>query len=164
MKEFTAAVLDWEHEVFIVHVAALSVDLNDEVYLSKKAQIAHLKADEVSIKVPSWYADFTDVFSPNLATELFEYMRINDHAFELVDNEQLLYGPINSLGSLELETLKAYTKNNLVNGFIKSLARVLILFKWKLDGSLKLCVDYRGLNNLTIKNRYPLPLIEELLD
>ena len=34
----------------------------------------------------------------------------------------------------------------------------------KKDGSLCLCVDYRGLNNITTKNRYPLPLISELLD
>ncbi len=34
----------------------------------------------------------------------------------------------------------------------------------KLDGSLRLWVDYRGLNNLTIKNQYPLPLVRELLD
>src|SRR5204863_7429684 len=37
-----------------------------------------------------------------------------------------------------------------------------ILFVKKPDGSLRLCVDYRGLNRITIKNRYPLPLIGEL--
>ena len=39
-----------------------------------------------------------------------------------------------------------------------------ILFIRKMDGSFRLCVNYRGLNNLTIKNRYPLPLIGKLLD
>jgi len=34
----------------------------------------------------------------------------------------------------------------------------------KLDGSIRLCVDFRGLNAVTIKNRYPLPLISEILD
>ena len=34
----------------------------------------------------------------------------------------------------------------------------------KLDGSLRFCVDYRALNGLTIKDRYPLPRCEELLD
>ncbi len=68
---------------------------------------------------------------------------------------------------MELETLKTYIKNNLASGFIrpsKSPARVPILFDKKLSGSLRLFVDYRGLNNLTIKNRYPLPLVGELLD
>jgi hypothetical protein len=42
--------------------------------------------------------------------------------------------------------------------------RALILFVKKASGELRLCVDYRGLNEGTIKNRYPLPLIRETLD
>ncbi len=134
---------------------------------SKRAQIAYLKVDEAPTKVPSKYADFADVFSPKLATELSEHTRINDHAIELVDDWQSPYGPIYRLGPVELETLKAYIKNNLASGFIqpsKSPAEARILFDKKSDGSLRLCVDYRGLNNLTIKNRYPLPLVRESLD
>ena len=68
---------------------------------------------------------------------------------------------------MELETLKAYIETNLPNGFIrlsKSLADTLILFDRKSNGSLRLCIDYRGLNNLTIKNQYLLPRIKESLD
>ena len=39
-----------------------------------------------------------------------------------------------------------------------------VLFVKKPDGSLRLCVDYRKLNEITIKNRYPLPLMSELFD
>ena len=39
-----------------------------------------------------------------------------------------------------------------------------ILFVKKKDGTLRLCIDYRGLNRVTVRNRYPLPLIPELLD
>lgn len=53
---------------------------------SRKAQIVHLKADEASIKIPSKYTDFADIFLPNLAAKLSEYMGINNHAIELVDN------------------------------------------------------------------------------
>ena len=66
-----------------------------------------------------------------------------------------------------LEMLKAYIKNNLANGFIrpfKSPAGALIPFDKNPNNSLRLCVDYRGLNNLTIKNRYPLSLVGKLLD
>ena len=51
--------------------------------------------------------------------------------------------------------LKTYIKANLASGFIKpskSLVGAPILFIRKKDGSLYLCVDYRELNNLTIKN------------
>ena len=66
-----------------------------------------------------------------------------------------------------METLKAYMETNLANGFIRpstSPTGAPILFDQKLNGFLQLCINYRGLNNLTIKNRYPLPLIEESLD
>ncbi len=134
---------------------------------SRKAQIAHLKADEAPTKVPSEYTDFVDVFSPKLAVELPEHTGINDHAIELVDDRQPPYGPIYSLGPVELERLKAYIKNNLASGFIrpsKSPIGAPILFDKKPDSSLRLCVDYQGLNNLTIKNRYLLPLVGESLD
>ncbi len=166
-KEFAATALDQEHEAFVIHVTGLSVDSGDEVHPLRRAQIAHLKVDETPTKVPSEYADFADIFSPKLVAELSEHTEINDHAIGLVDDWQPPYGPIYSLGPVELETLKTYIKNNLASGFIrssKSLAGASILFDKKPDGSLRLCVDYQGLNNLTIKNRYPLPLVEESLD
>lgn len=39
-----------------------------------------------------------------------------------------------------------------------------IVFVKKKDGSWKICVDYRALNNITVKDKYPIPIIEELLD
>ena len=46
----------------------------------------------------------------------------------------------------------------------KSPSRVLVLFVPKKDGGLRLCIDYRGLNKITIKNKHPLPLIQTLFD
>ena len=63
--------------------------------------------------------------------------------------------------------MKEFLEENLEKGFIresKSPAGAPILFAPKKDGSLRLCVDYRGLNAITIKNRYPLPLITEIMD
>ncbi len=112
---------------------------------SRRTQIPHLKVDKAPTKVLSEYADFADVLSQKLTVKLPEHTGINDHAIELVDDWQPPYGPIYSLGPMELETLKAYIKNNLVNGFIrpsKSPAGAFILFDKKSDGSLRLCVDY----------------------
>ncbi len=132
---------------------------------SIKFQIADLKVDEALTKVLSKYIDFADVFSSKLAVELLKYIRINNHTIELVDDWQLPFDPIYSLGLVELEILKAYIKNNLVNSFIrssKSLARVLIFFNKKPDRSLRLYMDYRDLNKLIIRNWYPLSLVGEL--
>ena len=101
------------------------------------------------------------------AIELPENIGMNKHAIELEENKQLPFGPIYSLGPVELETLKTYIKTNLANGFIrpsKSPTGAPILFDQKPDGSLRLCVEYRGLNNITIKNQYLLPLIGKSLD
>ena len=116
---------------------------------------------------PAEYADFANVFLKELAEVLSEKTSINEHAIELVDDKQPPYEPIYSLGPVELETLKTYIETNLANGFIqlfKSLAGFPILFVQKPDSSLRLCVDYGGLNNLIIKNRYPLLLIGESLN
>ena len=173
-KEFAAAALDLKYETYIVHIGLVRSNalpssslLELDVHPSRKSQVSGLIAEEAPIKVPAEYSDFADVFSPVLTSELPEHIGINDHAIELVDGQQPPYGPIYSLGLVELETLKAYIKTNLANGFIKpskSPAGAPILFDRKSDGFLRLCVDYQGLNNLTIKNRYLLPLIGESLD
>ncbi len=85
-KEFAAIVLDPEYKTFIVHRAALSIDSGDEIHLSKRAQIAHLKADKAPSEVLGKYADFADNFSPKLAVELPEHTEINNHAIELVND------------------------------------------------------------------------------
>ena len=72
-----------------------------------------------------------------------------------------------SLKPVELETLKTYIETNIANGFIRSSKSSIgapIFFDRKSDRSLRLCVDYRSLNNIIIKNQYPLSLIGELLD
>lgn len=77
------------------------------------------------------------------------------------------YGPIYSLGLIELETLKVYIKTHLKIGFIwpsEFLVGAPIILDKQSDSSLYLYIDYQDLNNLTIKNWYPLPLIGKFLD
>ena len=63
--------------------------------------------------------------------------------------------------------MKEFLEENLAKGFIresKSPVGTPILFAPKKDGSLRLYVDYRGLNSIIVKNRYPLPLITKIID
>ena len=169
-KEFAKAALDEESKTFLVHVTALRAPLGlakMTIHPARAAQIAALKQDEAPTKVPSEYTDYADVFSFDLVMELSEDTSINKHAIKLHNGKQPAYGPIYSLGPVELENLKTYIKTYLKTGFIqlfKSPAGAPILFNKKPDGSLWLCVNYWGFNNLTIKNWYPLPLIGKALN
>ena len=119
------------------------------------------------VKILDKYLDFTNFFLEEKALVLPECTKLNKHVIDLEKGKQLPYKPIYSLDPMELETLKTYIKTHLKTVFIwsfKSSASALILFDKKLNGSLRLCVDYWGLNNLTVKNRYPLPLIRESFD
>ena len=91
----------------------------------------------------------------------------SEHSINLIEGGEPLYRPIYPLSQNELKALREYLEENLEDERIrpsKSPAGAPILFVPKKVGSLRLCVDYRGLNKVTVKNRYPLPLISEILD
>lgn len=116
--------------------------------------------------VPSEYHQYLDVFSKKGADTLPEH-RPFDHTIPLEEGKTPPFGPIYSLSDTELKVLREYLDENLGKEFIthsESPAAAPILFVKKKDGSLRLCVDYRGLNKITTKNRYPLPLIPGLID
>ena len=86
---------------------------------------------------------------------------------DLQKSTQPPFGPIYNLSQNKLAVLWEYLDENLAKNFIqysKSPARTCILFAKKKDGSLWMCVDYRSLNKITIKNQYPLSLSSEFLD
>ena len=123
--------------------------------------------DEIDLStIPPEYHDFADLFSKKKADELPAHGPY-DHKIPLVEGATPHWGPIYKLSPLELEALSKYIEEHLGKGFIRhsqSPYGAPIVFARKKDGTLRICVDYRGLNKLTIKNRYPLPLIGELLD
>jgi hypothetical protein len=102
------------------------------------------------------YLDFKDVFEKKNADILPEH-RPYDCVIELQDGAQPPFGPIYNLSQTELAALREYIDKNLSKNFIrhsKSPTGAPILFIKKKDGSLRMCVDYRGLNKETKKNRY----------
>jgi len=116
--------------------------------------------------IPKQYEEFKDIFEKKNADMLPEH-RPYDCAIDLHEGMQPPFGPIYNLSQTELVELRKYIDENLAKNFIchsKSPAGAPILFVKKKDGSLRMCVDYRGLNKVTKKNRYPLPLISGLLE
>ena len=107
------------------------------------------------VTVPAKYLDFTDIFLEKSANVLLEQIEVNKHNIMLKKGKQPLYRPVESLGLVELKTLKTYIKTNLANGFIQASklpAGPSILFVHKSNTSFGLYVNDQELNNLTIKN------------
>ncbi|UTT88943.1 hypothetical protein NDA17_004338 [Ustilago hordei] len=115
--------------------------------------------------IPKPYQHLRDVFDKVEADKLPHHTEHDLH-LKLIEGGKPPQGPLYLKGPKEMSELRRYLDENLEKGFIrpsKSLARSPVLFVPKKDGGLRLCVDYRGLNEITVKNRAPLPLIEEQL-
>ncbi|SPO30394.1 related to pol protein [Ustilago trichophora] len=116
-------------------------------------------------EIPEPYRHLRAVFDEVEADRLPPHTD-HDLRTELAKGSRPPQGPLYLKGPKEMAKLRKYLDENLAKRFIwpsKSPARSPVLFVPKKDGGLRLCVDYRGLNEITIKNRAPLPLIEEQL-
>lgn len=109
--------------------------------------------------------EFLNVFDRAEADKLPPH-RACDHKIELLPGKLPPAGPLYNMSEDELLVLRKFLDENLSKGFIRASASPAaspVLFARKPGGGLRFCVDYRALNAITIKNRYPLPLIQETL-
>ena len=123
-------------------------------------------SQELGVQLPKKYTEFSDVFDKVKANRLPEH-RPYDCPIDLQPGKDPPWGPIYNLSPTELEVLQEYIDENLANGFIqhsRSPAGAPIFFVKKKDDWIRLVVDYRGLNKVTIRNRYALPLISSILE
>lgn len=117
-------------------------------------------------KLPQEYHGFLDMFSKKEADKLLPH-RLYDHKIQLKEGTEPPFGPLYDMSRDELLVLREHLEENLGKGFIRSLTSLAafpVLFVRKPGGGLRFCVDYRALNAITVKNRYPIPLIRETLD
>ncbi|KAG0158308.1 hypothetical protein PDIDSM_5821 [Penicillium digitatum] len=97
--------------------------------------------------LPEEFRDFAEVFSPKEAERLPPH-RSYDHKMVLQEDKPLPFGPLYPM----------------VHSASSSPAASPVLFVKKPGGGLRFCVDYRALNAITVKDRYPLPLTKETLN
>ena len=144
----------------------------EECSIHNISQNLAIEAEKKKIKksfeeiVPSAYHQFKAVF----AKESFDEMppsRPWDHAIELKPGLKPFAGKIYNLSPDEQKQLEVFLDENLKSGRIrpsKSPMASPFFFIKKKSGELRPIQDYRKLNDMTIKNSYPLPLISELID
>ncbi|KAJ9529794.1 hypothetical protein QJQ45_022194 [Haematococcus lacustris] len=110
--------------------------------------------------------EYADVFPSDLPHGLPPERSV-DHRIELQQAKPPPARPIYNVSSSELAELKQQIGELLDKGFIRPSTSPYasgVLLVRKKDGSFRMCIDYRPLNRLTIKNKYPLPRLDTLLD
>ena len=121
--------------------------------------------DKVSVGSIRTVRDFPDVFPEDLPG--LPPTREIDFAIDLIPGTQPISKAPYRMAPTELQELKEQLQDLLSKGFIRPSVSpwgAPVLFVKKKDGSLRLCIDYRELNKVTIRNQYPLPRIDDLFD
>ena len=157
-----------------VHQIEVTYDesILDEAYWDEVKEVARVSAaitvtDDLGNRpitvddiLPSCYKRYMKVFEEKIASQLPPH-RQWDHAIDIKPGENAPWGPIYALSQDQLKALRVYLEEMIRTKKIrpsKSPAGAPILFVPKAHGrGLRLCVDYRGLNQVTIMNRFPLP-------
>ena len=148
-------------------VAAMRVqDLfqDGDVYLVTLSVSGGATNDEVKVEDIEVVQDFEDIFAP---LKELPPPRSNPFTITLEPEAKPIAKAPYRMAPAELAELKKQLEDLLEKGFIRSSSSpwgAPVLFVKKKDGSMRLCIDYRGINNITIKDKYPLPRIDELLD
>ncbi|KAI0993916.1 hypothetical protein K3495_g14268, partial [Podosphaera aphanis] len=145
-----------------LHLKKVSEEDIDK-FMKKKPE---LSTNELLEKLPVWLHDLSNAFKPKLADEL-PPRRAWDHKIEIMPGKEPPYQKNRPLSAGELQVVRKWLDDNLNKGFIResrSRCAAPLMLAAKPGGGVRICQDYRGLNNVTIKNRYPLPLIRETLD
>jgi len=117
------------------------------------------------LTLPDCVKEFESVFAKEDFDILLEH-RQWDHAIELVLGSEPKSSKVYPLSPVEQKELNSFLEENLRTGRIhpsKSPMAAPVFFIKKKDGSLQLVQDYQALNSMTVKNKYPLPLISELV-
>ena len=123
--------------------------------------------------LPGWLKDLAEAWSYQSAWKVPPLRPGFNHRIELVDKDkhgkepELPWGPLYNMSTEELLVLRKELTHYLDKGYIRasrSSAGAPVLFAKKPGGGLRFCVDYRALNEITKKDRYPLPLITETLN
>ncbi|KAL0561145.1 hypothetical protein IC582_001565 [Cucumis melo] len=129
------------------------------------ASVVDTREADVSLSSEPVVRDYPDVF-PEELLGLPPHREV-EFAIELEPGTVPISRAPYRMAPAELKELKVQLQELLDKGFIRPSVSpwgAPVLFVKKKDGSMRLCIDYRELNKVTVKNRYPLPRIDDLFD
>ncbi|MBW0497187.1 hypothetical protein O181_036902 [Austropuccinia psidii MF-1] len=159
-----------DNSVSSLHLFFVNMDLPASAYHDSLEELWDEEEDPGEIEtvmkvVPPVYHQYLDVFSKVKAEKLPLHHTCDPHI--KLEGSLPPVGVIYSLSNKESDTVRAYISENVEKGFIQpssSSAGAPVLFVKKKDGGLCLCVNYRKLNAVTRKNKYPVPPTNQLLN
>ena len=133
-----------------------------EAYL---ALVSEAKTEDLTVETIRTVREFRDVFPEELSG--LPPNREVEFGIDLLPGTAPVSIAPYRMAPKELVELKAQIQELLDRGFIRPSVSpwgAPVLFVKKKDGTMRMCIDYRQLNKLTIKNKYPLPRIDDLFD
>ncbi|KAI3780239.1 hypothetical protein L2E82_10210 [Cichorium intybus] len=164
--------MDWlipHHADIMCYERGIRLHLLDDktlvVYGDKPTHVVDEKKEVKNIKEIPEVCDFPDVFPEDLPG--VPPARQVEFRIDLIPGATPVAKAPYRLAPAEMQELSSQLNELLSKGFIRpsfSPWGAPVLFGKKKDGSFRMCIDYRELNKLTIKNRYPLPRIDDLFD
>jgi len=148
-----------------------SVEMENHLDESEVYLIRLNSVQEAPAKVPNDLKpildEFKDVFPEDLPPGLPPSRFEKDFTIELKPDVKPVVRPLRRLAPVELEELQTQLADLIAKGFVRPSSSnfgASILFVKKKDGTKRMCIDYRSLNEDTIRDEYPLPLIDILFD
>lgn len=137
-----------------------------ENHLSVKEKTPEEEEQFLRSKIPTEFHDLLPLFRKGPAERIPPHRGPLDCPIEIEQGKHAPFGPLYAMSDLELRALREHLDSKLRKGYIQpstSSCASPVLFVRKPGRGLRFCVDYRSLNNITKKNRTPLPLIDESL-
>jgi len=139
------------------------IDNKEDWGKEEEIEMDHRKIEEI---VPKKFLKWRKVFG-KVESERMPTRKVWDHAIDLKETFKPQKGRIYPLSKNKREKVQKFVDNQLRKGYIrpsKSSQTSPVFFVGKKDGRKRMVMDYYSLNEQTVKNNYPLPLITDLID
>ncbi|MCO5568483.1 hypothetical protein L7F22_022182 [Adiantum nelumboides] len=147
-------------------ISVYMIFVKDSLSDVNKTQVNESGSKE-DLELSKFLNQFQDVFIDDIPGELPPKQGDDDHAIELIPGSSPPNKPPYRVSQAQQEEIMRQVNELVEKGMVRPSSSPFcspVLLVHKKDGTYRMCVDYRALNKITIKNRFPVPRIEDLFD